>query len=356
MHTKLNQLRHNQAGFASLVIALMLVLVLSLTTVGFAELMRHEEKSALDKHLSSQAYYAAETGINDAAKAINSGFALSKPYCGTWTGPASNGTNYLMNNNVGNDSSISYPCLLIDPAPPSLEYDPVDDSDNAKVFLMTGTNTTDPTQNELIKQIKISWQASDSGVTNFAPAGTTSFDKASVWNYPPVLRIALTPLASGQIGRASLMNNTFNAYLYPNGAASPGAADAAPVLYADSIGADGGAILDGKCNTGNSLYCNVVITNLGQENYLLDLRALYKTAHVKISAQGYDGSNLRIKNAQTLVDSTGKAQDILRRVQVRLPSNNTYVRSHYVLETPNNICKQLQLTPDSSGSSSSCSP
>src|SRR5882724_3022558 len=59
-----------EAGFAALIIGIILVLILGLLTIGFAQLVRHEQSSALDKQLSSQAYYAAESGVNDAYHAI----------------------------------------------------------------------------------------------------------------------------------------------------------------------------------------------------------------------------------------------------------------------------------------------
>jgi Tfp pilus assembly protein PilX len=75
----------NESGFASLVVASVLIVVLSLMTVGFAQLMRSNQTSALNKQLSDQAYYAAESGINDAAQAYNAGYSLSKTACGANT-------------------------------------------------------------------------------------------------------------------------------------------------------------------------------------------------------------------------------------------------------------------------------
>lgn len=342
-----------QEGFAAIVIAIVLILVLGVTTVGFASLMRKEQRSALDKHLSSQAYYAAESGINDAAKAINAGYASTKSTCAplpaATTGP---GVDFLKSNSVGTtDSGSSYTCLTIDPAPKSVEYQSVD-TVQSKIIKMTGVNPADETSTELIKDIVISWQDAD-GSTSFAPAGHT-FPKATDWSYPSVLRVSITPLASSFIKRATLISGTYIAFLYPNGS---GAAGSAPVYsYADAVGSDAGKIIDGNCNTGNiPRHCHVKITDLGQANYLLSLRAIYnKAARVTIQAYGYDGSQLRIRNAQTVVDSTGKAQDVLRRIQVRIPSKNTYTHTDSALETTGSICKQLNIVPEDG--SNACSP
>src|ERR1039458_10050844 len=81
MQARLTKIKDDQSGFASIVIASVIILVLSLITVGFAQLMQREQRSALDRQLSSQAYYAAESGINDAVSAINSGFNVAKSTC-----------------------------------------------------------------------------------------------------------------------------------------------------------------------------------------------------------------------------------------------------------------------------------
>src|SRR5580658_8830161 len=65
MH-KRNKIATDEKGFASIVIALILIIVLALLTVAFAQLARREQADALDKQLAVQANYAAETGINDA--------------------------------------------------------------------------------------------------------------------------------------------------------------------------------------------------------------------------------------------------------------------------------------------------
>lgn len=352
----------NQAGFASIIIAIILVVVLSLTTVGFARLMRNEERSALDKHLSVQAFKAAESGINDATKAINVGFTGRKTECGPWSQSHApqTGSSYLDHSGVGSDSGIKYTCLLVDPTPLSLEYSGVDDAANSRVFQISGAAPGDPNQPANIKQLEISWQ-DDGGASNFASSGASSFPTVNNWPYTGILRIGITPLASGYIGRAALADNTYTALLYPNGSAAAHATEdnpnSAPTYsYGGGSGTGQGAVLNGRCHTGNTpRHCNVTISDLGQVNYLFDLRSLYRTSRVTISAWGYDGSQLRIRNAQTMIDSTGKAQDQLQRLNVRVPSKNTYVRSNYGFETSGNICKQLQLTPDTD-SASYCTP
>ena len=359
----------HQDGFASLIVAIILVLVLSLITVGFAQLTRKEQRSALDKQLNSQAYYAAETGVNDAAKALNEGFNLPKNKCGPYTpgdiadidsrdrtSAAAASTNLKDNqvkpnpDSTDNPTGASYPCLTIDPYPYSLEYQNVDTGQSTLAYL-TGVSATDPNQTVEIRSIVISWQNANAGNHSFVPTGH-QFKSAADWGQnTSVLRIGLTPLAS-QINRADFISGTYSAFLYPRAA---GSSAPVPSHEASATGIDSGEIVDAKCNTNNQPRdCSVQITALAQSNYLLSLRSIYSKSNVTIKAYSSESisnsTQLRIKNGQTLVDSTGKAQDVLRRIQVRIPTHDTYLHPDFSLETTSNICKQLRLTPDTTES------
>src|SRR5580658_10726969 len=112
----------NEGGFAPLIVSIVIIVVLSLITVGFVLLMNENQQNETNRQLGDAAYYAAQTGVNDAVKAINSGFLTSafggvKNSCGTIAFP------YLTNNQVnesGQPKTDFYSCLLINPAPDSL--------------------------------------------------------------------------------------------------------------------------------------------------------------------------------------------------------------------------------------------
>lgn len=54
----------NQSGAAIILFAMVMLIVLSLITIGFAFLVRNDQRQTLDKTLSNQAQYAAETAVN----------------------------------------------------------------------------------------------------------------------------------------------------------------------------------------------------------------------------------------------------------------------------------------------------
>jgi|SRR5579884_2237741 len=68
---KQRNIRQDERGFASIVIALILITVLALITVGITQLSNGEQQISLGKTLSDQAYYAADSGINDMVNYID---------------------------------------------------------------------------------------------------------------------------------------------------------------------------------------------------------------------------------------------------------------------------------------------
>lgn len=351
MTTKIQstQGKSSEAGFAAIVIAVVLVTVLSLVTIGFAELVRHEQANSLNRQLSKAAYYAAEAGINDAAKALAQGYTTPKKTCpplpaGT-TGPGSYLTNNVVSTNANGQST--YTCLLIYQAPLDVQFSSVgSQDDSAKSFVISAVDQTDGVTPANVNSFTISWQ-DEGGRQTFAPSSWSShpFQTASNWTnagnqVTGVLKLQLVPLRF--LDRTSLTNNAYNAYLYP---LTGVAGTVVTSDYNTGTGSNAGIILDGNCNTGNVRYCKVKIdvSSLGQSQFLMRLVSLYDNSSVTIDANGASGP-VRVAGVQSLVDSTGKSQNVLRRVQVRVP-NQGFTLPHYGIEALSGICKQLTVYP-----------
>jgi Tfp pilus assembly protein PilX len=123
MKTHVNNLRHRQlrqlrqSGVASLMVTMVMMIVISLIVLGFAQISRREQTNSLNRQLSTQAFYAAETGINDAQNAINAAAANGTAITPK-TGCTDNGNstsiyygkiNYIVNSAQG----VTYTCLLV---------------------------------------------------------------------------------------------------------------------------------------------------------------------------------------------------------------------------------------------------
>lgn len=361
------KIKNDQSGFAAIVVALVLILVLSLTTVGFAELMSSNQKEALNKQLSSQAYYAAESGVNDAIQAYAKGYTYAKTECGGNFPGATGDSSYSETPSVNTTTNTDITCLLTNPNPSSIIYTISNTqptvieiqgcSQNDKSSPISQCNGYSP---EPISTINISWY--DGGSNLLTGLNANKFPSANNINsnYSNILRIELVPL-SGSLSRSALISNAYTAYLEPNGSAASASSDS---VTSSNTGENSGEILSSNCPTGFSsttgVICNVnlnVSTLSNSSTYLLVLRSIYSYSTTAI-ATIYDSSDkaLNIGDAQLLIDSTGKAQNILKRIQVRVSETNEF-------ETPDAVvhglvCKQLNVLPSgtvgSSDSSSEC--
>ncbi|HSX36788.1 MAG TPA: pilus assembly PilX N-terminal domain-containing protein [Patescibacteria group bacterium] len=345
--TGITRLANNETGFATLIVATTLVVILSLLTVGFAQLMRREEDQALNRQLSNQANYAAEAGINDALRALDAGWNKAKTTCGpitSLTGAA--GETYLTSNNVdASGSATQWSCLLIDPSPGSLEYSPVD-TVTPSIFTVN-TVQSDRVTPTAISTIKVSWKDADplaapqfwsqSGTFDnaaFPPAG------ASGWNKIGMVRVSITPLV-GALSRSNLTQSTVTAFLYPT---TSSANNSMTVNFGSMNPAGQGQLLDGGCSAATKT-CSATINfspslPVGTP-LLISLRSIYAKTHVYMTTD----SGSYFSGAQALVDSTGRAQDVLKRIQVRVPIKSHYDLPGFVVDSIGGICKQLSVYP-----------
>jgi Tfp pilus assembly protein PilX len=108
-----------EQGFVSIFVTTMLIIIVSLLVLAFAQVSRREQRQTLDTQLSSQAYYAAETGVNDAKAAImaSPGADVSRTSCTDYSRPydALDNTKDLAGN-----GSVAYTCVLVDAAPTAI--------------------------------------------------------------------------------------------------------------------------------------------------------------------------------------------------------------------------------------------
>lgn len=333
-----------QTGFVSIVVSIVLMSIIALMATGFALLSRRESRQALDRQLSTQAFYAAESGINEAIVSIQDGIT-DIPTC---YGVTSIGSR---NPDLGNGQK--YTCVLVTQAPNNLQFGPVTTNDSKVVKVQASDN---------IDSLRISWQ-DFGGKTTFAPStglallpqqSYNTSTPSSYANNTGILRVNIIPVT--QLNRANITDNTQTLFLYPR-AATAGVIN----NYSFQTGqTPQGQFIDGKCNINNIQapnnfphYCNVNVTNtggLGQTKvFYLRLKSIYRSSRVTIQAFNNSNPNtpLQLYNGQVIIDATGKASDVLRRVQVRIPYNQDYQYPEAAIQTTDSLCKKLDASPSS---------
>jgi Tfp pilus assembly protein PilX len=341
----MKQLRARQEGFVSIIMALVIMVLVSLIGLGFAFLARQNQEQNQNRLLSTQAFYAAETGVNDTVDYISKELAKGNtPPNQTVCGPAGSVASPYPETLGSSNDEVKYTCVLYNLTPPDVTY-PVTNTNSTIIRIQPKTGN--------LTSLTISWQDSDTAhasvfATNgkhLLPEDTYSSGNGNdlAANGTGILRATIIPISD--YNRTSLTTNTQTLFLYPvAGAVNAGIPQ--PYIASTSPGDQNqGVFSDGDCNVGNSTkeHCSVTITGLNNNLVYLRLRTLYRpSSTVSVCANSCDGST-QLVNEQAIVDVTGKANNVLRRVQVRVPLSKSTNRPEFALETTDSICKRMEV-------------
>ena len=332
-----------ERGVVSLIVTLVMMIVITLLVLGFAEVARNEQRSSLDSQLSTQAYYAAESGINDARAIINQIIAGSGADAVTSNNScAPQGDYAALNTNVDATHKVAYTCLLINARPTVITHDIGYNSSVIPITSGPGGAS--------FNTLTLKWTAA-SGYSS-RPTGCYSTgshpvasDKvvASAWgcNYPMV-RVDLVDTTSTPIARGSWESRTTTVFFVPYNADSVSVVgNAAWGVHGVTVGAN--------CTTASER-CTATITGLSHSAYYMRVTTLYRdNATLFISGTDGGGASIPFVGVQATIDVTGRAQDVLRRVKVAadLTDANTYAIPGAAIEVRDSICKRFSVTSGS---------
>jgi hypothetical protein len=368
MKTKNTILRTTEQGYAAFTVTLILMVVLSLIVLGFSQSSRREGQNALYNQLSTAAYYAAESGINDAYNIIKADYQNSVPLIAqTNNCVVDNNSNHsyvnTTNSNVLHGSGVSgqvvYTCLIVNPSPPTLVYAPIDQG-HAQVVPIFGKGPSGATQ--ALKSVTLSWQKHDlTSATNYAGcpiktshtfAPESGVSKWSLVCDAAVLQVDIVPADGNAWATNTLQQYTNTVFLEPD-MSSPSTVTTSLI---------NGNISGAHCSTGShtSAYdCVSTITlpvstdsNYSLKGYYLHITPIYDNVDISIcssndSIGGTCNPNIYLYNAQALIDSTGKASDQLKRIEERVSINPVENNNQpaYAIQSTNSICKQFTSRP-----------
>lgn len=361
-----NQLKKNEEGVVAIVVTVIVLLVISLTALGLARLARREQRQALDRQLSSEAFYLAEAGVNDAIKAINT---PGSPYA-TGNKDSCTGTDTLVpgGNKLGlltttvdplktrvkdglldplgiAGSDGQYSCVLIKHDLETIEYTSINTSKSSYADVNSVDNSGNPI---VLNSLTFGWEAEDSAsVNNFRTSAITDFP-ANWSDTTGILRVDITDLNGTKNTMTDIVYSTNTFYLYPKEESGT------PIVQAFGAGPFGvlpagkGVIVNGRCDDTDTTpprlrKCNVTISGLtGGSHYFVRLKAIYNPVRVTFKS-GIPAAKLRGVQAQ--IDSTGKVADVLKRIQVRVPLHD-YSYPEYAAESAGGVCKRTSVWPD----------
>ncbi len=397
---KIQSIKSEEQGFASLIVAFILILVMSLLIVGFAQVARREQQNALTKQLANQAYYAAESGVN----AIKAQLLTLKAAAGANPAPPFDGseclgTPWITNNVISPTNGISYSCPIVNFAPKGLTSSNTTSSGSGNFIFST------PSAEPPLDSLTFSW-GSDASPPNNTPAnsscnGAGCFPPISTWlstsgtkptGWPPVVQLSITPLGTGNFTRNGVIQNTFTAVLYPTSNAAitgdaytPPASSSCPNVYGNINYAADGYPNDSLCNgvimgadyapadpaypfsaTINNLngspgesWLVHYVYNYGGINTCIQAGALAVGTGGCIFTNTSSTTTTSFIDSEVQVDVTGKAKNAVKRISEVLPvpsgSSTTSTTQNGISTLPpyaisaGDVCKEFATNPQTPG-------
>jgi Tfp pilus assembly protein PilX len=333
-------LQKNQNGMVSIMITMIMMIVITLIVLGFAAVTRRNQREALDNQLSSQAYYAAETGVNDAIHAIDPAnpahitpTAADANSCGSFITHAGLGSTSTLS------SGVKYTCVLVNENPPALQQ-----------TVALGSTQTLPVNPSAATDLTVSWQSTNSTATGAGcPSGFTPSASWIAACQFGVLRLdiyktgGVTLTGSSAAVADGLASKVGTVYVSPS---SAGSLQTRAIDYTKPITAPG------YCSSGS---CKIRLQDVGGAafagNYYVRLSGIYEAPGNVVIAG--DSTAITFSGAFASIDSTGQDQDELRRIQVYVPlTNSSGLPAVNALASVNDICKQFSiLGPNTSATS-----
>ncbi len=329
------RLKNDERGIASIIIVMIIIMILTLFVLAMARNAQREQRQALDRQLSSQAFYAAESGVNDTTNYVRENLTTlpaEKTKCDTGEFPG------FPTEPLTADNVVKYTCVLYDLTPEVLEYANINSS---------GKNI--PLQNandQGISNLTVSWESPQGG-NNIS--GCSFSDNRLPQSWPDSCDIGMLRIEIFQahnMSRDNLINNAYTVFVYPSNS-SEGTTE-----FGWGQGNTGlsqqGIVAHASCQDSRSPKCQITINNAGITGgsiKYMRVRTLYKdSSRVTVSAESTSGK-VEFKNAQMVIDSTGKANDVLRRIRVHVPIIPDFNYSPYVVKTMGDMCKLLNVYP-----------
>lgn len=405
----------HQAGAVSLFVVIFAMLIITVITVSFLRLMMADQRQASDTDLSQSAYDSAQAGVEDAKRALLRyqqvctsspsdcaalATALATTECnaalriGDVVAPSDEsggdatrtGEIKVQQSDTGTDAALdqAYTCVTL-----QLETDDYIGSlgkDQSQLVPLVGAASFDTVTVKWFSREDVS--SSDGSVSLPGTTTTHPFPVTTAWgvNTPSVLRTQLIQFGSSftlsdfDTITASGESNGNTVFLYPTSGASANAASFTGLDTRKSNPADDPdpattdvtpyAVRCGASVSAGGYACMMTFTlptpvGGGDRTAFLRLTPFYNATHyqVVLSNGGVpvsSGANVvKFKNVQPLVDATGRANDVFRRVQSRVNLYNTdFPYPDGTVEVTNAFCKNFGVSTDASTytSTNTCTP
>lgn len=394
--------RTHELGAVSLFIVVFTALLITVVTVSFIRLTVRDQQQATTVDLSQSAYDSAQAGVEDAKRAI----IRYQTVCATSDSATCLAAQTKINStecNVGlsdivtpvdgevkiqqstGDNALdqAYSCVKVN----------LDTEDYLGILPTNGSKVVPLVSTKPFNTVLLEWYSSENLQT------TNSFDvdlqsgaslsqpllAQSAWkpNRPSLMRAQLmqfstTGFTLGNFDsvNASGQSNANTLFLYPTGTTGT---ESSTIDEASFVGRDARGVPTGtRTTTSNPLpvscsgnltkggyACRVRLTlpdpiGAGSRVTYLKLSALYNKTNFRLTLSNNGVDAAIFSGVQPQVDSTGRANDLFRRVQSRVELtdlvDSSFPYPDNAVDITGNLCKDFLITDTASDYNNTCSP
>jgi Tfp pilus assembly protein PilX len=403
-------------GAVSLFVVIFAALLMTVVTLSFLRIMVHDQEQASTNDLSQSAYDSAQAGVEDAKRALlryqNICNGTDVALCAaTKSEISTDQCNAGLKSVVDTGSSTTIPEIQVQQTQSGNDTSLNQAYTCVKVNLLTDDflGSINPNSSKIIplfgtsafSSIKIEWYSSEdlgaitSGSSfnvDLQPASSTTYPLLlqSNWkaNRPSILRTQLmqfgTTFSLGNTTTASSFDNTVSGqsdantlFLYPVGDTGTAVPDSSmyvrdfvsrdvrktptgsplPILCSGTLAGGGYA-----CRTELTLPDPINPAGNGERTAYLRLSPLYNATHFKVSLLDASHNIVQFNGVQPQIDSTGRANDLFRRLQTRVELIDTnFPYPAAAVDVTGSFCKEFAVSDKTAdyaalNASSTCQP
>ncbi|MEX0934195.1 MAG: hypothetical protein WDZ42_00160 [Candidatus Saccharimonadales bacterium] len=340
--------RLGSSGAVSMITVIFVTIILAVMVIGFVRLMISEQRQSTDDDLSNRAFYAAESGIEDAKAALAAYMAGSEDFDAEMLDKFDDcepfGDPHLIN-----DPSLEteITCQLVKTSLPDVQ---VDGSAAWSSFMIRLA------AEQGFDRFKLEWHKPANDGEAYSLKSDNSLPTINNWNsggnpYPAAMKVTLVKQGiSSNASREEVINATRIVYLLPTASGGVNVLNTESSDFGLGDSSPQGVNCTSSSQAQDDNYsCVVDFTNLfpGANDYYVILTPLYTSTSIKLSLHDSGDNLINIVDAQAEVDVTARAGDVFRRVRARvLLSDPAIALVSDLAVGANEICKDYILRED----------
>lgn len=373
-------------GAVSIFAVIFAALLLTILTVGFIKIMIDDQRQATNNDLSQSAYDASLAGVEDAKRVVQSCLRDNTPAaCAALANPddcqtipkarglGGNNEETVVRSTQGDDAAgerfdQAYTCVKINMF-----------TDDYLFAVQGGESEMVPLKaSDDFDTVVVEWLLQDDmgvGTTLVRPSGDPdSLPRQNSWgtNAPPIIRAQLIrPGGEFNVDYLNDKSASQTAFLRPIDVVSgprDNPVDLNPDIRTRPANSE---TLDNRldsvicsrnfANTGYACKATVklggAIPKADSRNAFLRLNSVYKSDQVSVKVRLFNGDSLvQFDGVQPLVDSTGRAGSLYRRVEARLQLSDDFKYPNYAVDVQGPLCKNYSVDGTKAFGGDSCTP